>query len=160
MKHAVDQDAVTSFLAQKRVAIIGASNDPRGFGGAVYRLLRDRGHDVVPVNPNADMVAGDACYRDLRAVPGDVDAAILMVHRDRSAALVRECLDHGVQHIWLFQGIGGAGAVSDEAVLLCREAGASVVAGACPFMFVEPVTGAHRFHRALRTWRGVLRKAS
>jgi acyl-CoA synthetase (NDP forming) len=160
MKHTVDQNAVRSFLAQRRIAVIGASNDSRGFGGAVYRLLRDRAYDVVPVNPNADVVAGDTCYRDVKAVPGHVDAAILMVHRDRSAALVRECLDRGVQHIWLFQGVGGAGAVSDDAVELCREHGVSVVAGACPFMFLEPVTGAHRFHRALRRWRGALPKAS
>jgi hypothetical protein len=38
-------------------------------------------------------------------------------------------------------------AVSDEAVARCREAGVEVVAGACPFMFDEPVRGVHRLHR-------------
>jgi hypothetical protein len=41
----------------------------------------------------------------------------------------------------------GRGAVSDEAVARCREAGVEVVAGACPFMFDEPVRGVHRLHR-------------
>jgi acyl-CoA synthetase (NDP forming) len=159
-QHTVDQDAVQSFLAQRRIAVIGASNDPRGFGGTVYRLLRDNSYDVVAVNPNTDTVAGDVCYGDVAAIPGDVDAAILMVNRERSAALVRECLDRGVHHIWLFKGLGAPGSVSDEAVDLCGERGASVVAGACPFMFLEPVTGMHRLHRTVRRWRGTLPKAS
>jgi len=44
---------------------------------------------------------------------------------------------------------GGQGSVSDEALEFCRQKGIQVVPGHCPFMFLNPVHGVHRFHRFL-----------
>ena len=70
--------------------------------------------------------------------------------------MVHNCPAFQVDHIWLFKGIGGPGAVSDEAVELCRKAHVNVVEGACPLMFLEPVGVAHRVHRGLRHLNGSL----
>ena len=72
----------------------------------------------------------------------------------KATAVVQQCIECGVPRVWLFQGIGGAGAVSDDAVALCRTHGVEVVAGACPLMFLEPVGAAHRFHRFMRRLNG------
>ena len=50
--------------------------------------------------------------------------------------------------MWLHKGIGH-GSVSAEAVGLCRLQGVRLIEGACPFMFLDPVRGVHRFHRAV-----------
>jgi hypothetical protein len=48
------------------------------------------------------------------------------------------------------EGLGGRGAVSDEAVELCHRHDIAVIEGACPLMFLQPVGFAHRTHRAFR----------
>ena len=70
-----------------------------------------------------------------------------MVPADAAAGVVREAIDRGITRVWLHRG-GGQGAVSDEAVALCREHGVAVVDGACPLMFEAPVRGIHWVHRA------------
>lgn len=150
----IDTAGAEAFLSEKRLAVVGASDDPRNFGRSVYEELRTRGYDVAAVNRNATTVLGDVCYPSLASVPGPLDGVIVMVGRARAAAVVEECIEAGVPRVWLFKGIG-KGAVSDAAVELCQTHGISVVAGACPFMFLAPVTGIHRFHRAVKRLSGV-----
>lgn len=156
----IDNATVTAFLAQRRIAVVGASDDRASFGGTVYRALRDHGYDVVAVNPNARAVAGDPCYPDLGSVPAPVEGAIVMVNRANAPDVVQDCVEQRVPRVWLFKGLGGPGALSDEAVKLCEDYGIDVVAGACPLMFLEPVGLPHRVHRSIRRLNGSLQRAS
>lgn len=152
----IDPRTVESFLAGHRFAVVGASDDARSIGNSVYLALRDHGYDVVPVNPNASTVAGDACVPDLAAVDGQLDGAVIMVNAAAALDVVRQCVDRKIPRVWLFQGLGSPGARSDEAVALCETNGIEVVPGACPFMFLEPVGWFHRVHRAARRANGSL----
>lgn len=156
----IDQETATAFLTSGRLAVVGASDDQRNFGNAVYRALRDHDIETVAVNPRTDVVAGDPSYPDLASVPGTIDGVIVMVGRDKAADVVRACIDYGVRRVWLFRGLGGPGALSDEAVKLCHDHGVEVVAGACPFMFLEPVGWFHKTHRTMRRLNGSLARAS
>ena len=72
------KQAASEFLANRRIAVTGVSRDPKGHGAnVVYRRLKDRGYDVVAINPNADRVEGDECYPDLTSVPGGVQAVVI-----------------------------------------------------------------------------------
>ena len=53
--------AIQDFLAQTRIAVIGVSHDPREISRALFKELRTRGYDTVPVNPIARI-----CIRTLR----------------------------------------------------------------------------------------------
>jgi predicted CoA-binding protein len=58
------QSAASDFLAAKRIAVTGVSRSPQSHGSnVVYRYLRDRGHEVFAVNPNAPSWAstGSGC---------------------------------------------------------------------------------------------------
>lgn len=133
------------FLSSGRIAVVGASDDPKNFGRTIVEALLDAGVDTVAVHPTSLHVAGADCYRSVAAIPGAVAGAIIMVGRDHAAAVVEDCIDAGVGSIWLFKG-AGPGAVSDEAVRVCDQRGVPVVAGACPLMFLEPVKGVHLRH--------------
>ena len=135
---------VQDFLAQRRLAVVGVSSDPKGFGNTIHRELLAHGYDAVAVG------------RASPEIPDDVDGVIVMVDRESSADVVRQCVDRGISRIWLFQGIGGPGAVSDAAVALGRQHGATVIAGACPLMFLEPVGAFHKLHRGIRRLRHTL----
>jgi len=160
MTDRVDPTAVADLLSQRRLVVVGASRDPRKFGNTIYRSLRDHGYDVTAVNPAVSEIDGEVCYPHLAAVPGDIDAVIVMVNESKAADIVRACIDRGVQRVWLFKGLGAPGAVSDEALRLCEEHDIVVVPGACPLMFLEPVGWFHRIHRAARHAKGSLAKVS
>lgn len=144
------------FLAQRRIAVVGASDASGSFGRTIYTTLREKGYDVVAVHPHAETVAGDPAVADLASVPGELDGVIVMVNPAVAVDVVRSCAELGIPRVWLFKGIGGAGAVSDEAVELCRRHGISVIDGACPLMFLEPVGWFHRLHRRARRMNGSL----
>ncbi len=156
----ISTEVVTSFLAGRRLAVVGASDERANFGRTVYRELKEHGYDVVPVHPTAASVAGDPCFAELAAVPGPLDGVVVMVGGPRALGVVRACADLEIPRVWLFKGLGGPGAVSDEAVSLCREHGIEVVAGACPLMFLEPVGWFHRAHRGARHLNGSLTRSA
>ena len=62
---------------------------------------------------------------------------------------MREALAAGVRRLWFHRG-GGAGAVSDEALALCRAAGVAPVTGLCPYMALPDAGWFHRLHAFLR----------
>jgi uncharacterized protein len=156
---AVDPDVVADFLAQRRLAVVGASDEAGNFGRTIYGELRDHGYEVVAVHPTAATVMDDVAYRSLAEVPGTLDGVVVMVPKDAAVAVVREALDHAVPRIWLFKG-AGPGAASLEAIELARAGGATVVPGACPLMFLTPVAAIHRIHRGVRHLNGSLARSA
>lgn len=155
----IEPFAAREFLRGRRLAVVGASDDPGNFGRTICRELKNRGYDVAAVNPNAASVLGDTCYPDLASVPGSIDGVIVMVPRRLAAGVVAASIERGVARVWLFKGLG-AGSVSDDAVALCRAGGVEVIAGACPLMFLDPVGGIHKFHGVLRRLNGSVARAA
>jgi len=146
---------IDDFLAGKRIALVGASRDPKAFSNAVARELRGHGYDVIGVNRSADQEADEQSCRSVADLPPDIDRAIVMVAAAQSAQAVQECIDRGITRIWLHKGIGPS-AVSPEALALCREHGVAVVDGECPLMFASPLGWPHRVHRIERKLTGRL----
>jgi predicted CoA-binding protein len=136
-------EAAQEFLAQKRLAVAGVSRSRDQAANVIYRKLRDTGHEVYAVNPQAEEVEGDCCYPDLRSIPERVDGVVVVTPPQAVSAVVRECIELGVPRVWMHRSFG-PGSYSQEAERLAREAGITVIAGACPMMFCEPVDLGHR----------------
>lgn len=135
---------VNEFLAQHRIAVVGVSRRPSSHGAnTVYRRLRDRGYAVFAVNPRADVVEGDRAYPSLRSIPGGVDAVVIGTAPSRAEAIVRECDELGITHVWMHQGLQ-PGSVSQSAADYCRTRGISVIAGSCPLMYGATADFPHR----------------
>lgn len=157
--HTVDPAVATAMLAGPRLAVVGASSSSGNFGASILQQLRRRGVDAVAVHPTDTSLEGVETYPSLAEVPGPVDAAIVVVGAEQALDVVRECADLGIAKVWLFRGIGGVGAASEEAIELATRLGLEVVPGACPLMFLEPVGWVHRIHRSARRARGALAAA-
>jgi len=71
-------ETIEDFLAQKRIAMIGVSRNPKDFSSALFEELRKRGYDMVPVNPRVSAVLGQPCYARVQDIQPPVDAALLM----------------------------------------------------------------------------------
>lgn len=150
--------AAAEFLAQRRIAVTGVSRNAEGHGSnAVYGRLRDRGYDVVAVNPNADEVEGDPCFHDLASIPGGVDAVVIGTRPDHALGTMRECVELGISRVWMHRAFGD-GSVSQEATDHGREHGVLVIDGGCPLMFGDASDGFHRLMRPVCTWTGKVPK--
>jgi hypothetical protein len=138
-------ELASDFLAQERIAVVGVSRNPQATANAIYRALRAKGYHVFAVNPHAGELEGDRCWSDVATIDGGVDAALIVTPPDASAAAVRACAERGIRRVWLHRSLG-QGSRSDEAVRIGREAGLTVIPGACPMMFLP---GTDAFHRCL-----------
>ena len=148
------KDAATEFLAHRRVAVTGVSRTPQNHGSnVVYKRLRERGYEVFPVNPNAEEVEGDRCYRDVRSIPGGVDAVVIGTRPETAEETMRECADLGIKHVWMHRSFG-TGSVSDTATEYGREHGIAVIDGGCPCMFDPTADGGHKVMRLVFTLNG------
>lgn len=136
---------IDDFLAQKRLAIVGVSRDSKDFSRALFRDLRKRGYDVVPVNPGVAEVEGERCFARLQEVTPPVQGALVLTPAAKSEQVTRDCAEAGISRVWLHRG-AGTGAVSQEAVDFCRQHGMHLVAGHCPYMFLPETEFFHRFH--------------
>ncbi len=138
--------AIAAFLAGKRIVVAGVSRSGKAPANAIFRRLRDTGHDVVPVNPQAAEVEGRACFPDVRSVPGDIDGVMVVTHPSAAADVARGAIAQGARHIWFHRSFGD-GSVSEEALAACREGGVEPIIGGCPLMYCKPVDPFHRFFR-------------
>jgi len=110
------QDLVKEFMAQKRFAVVGATDNTEKYGYRIFKNLKDRGYEVYPVNPRVKEVEGVKCYPRLADIPVKVDVVDFIVPPAVTESIVRECKDLGLTRIWL-----QPGAESETAIAFCRE---------------------------------------
>jgi predicted CoA-binding protein len=141
------KEAADQFLANKRVAVTGVSRTPKTHGSnTVYRRLRERGYEAFAVNPNAQEVEGDRCYRDLKSIPGGVQAVVIGTRPEIAEDTMRECAELGIEHVWMHWGAGGS-SVSAAATEYGRQHGITVIDGGCPLMFGPTADLGHKIMR-------------
>ena len=136
---------IRDFLAQKRIAVVGVSHDPKDFSRTMLRSLRQHGYDAVAVNPTLASTDDAPCYTCLADVAPPVDGVLLMTSPAVTDRVVQECAQLHIPRVWMFRG-GGKGAVSPQAVEFCQDNGIAVVAGECPYMFLTGESWFHRLH--------------
>ncbi len=113
-EHVARSAGVRKILCPKRVAVIGASRDPRSVGGALFRNMIDEGFNgvVFPVNPKTDSVAGVLSYPTVLDIPGDIDLAVVVVPASSVMETVDQCAQKGIGSLVIISsGFGEAGEV-------------------------------------------------
>lgn len=109
------------FFNPKSIAVIGASREPGKVGYNVLRNLVEGGFtgELYPINPNADEILGLKCYGSIRAVPGNVDLAVITVPAKIVPSVVEDCGLKGVRGIIVIT--AGFGETGIEGMKLERE---------------------------------------
>jgi uncharacterized protein len=151
-------DLVKDFLAQKKIAVVGVSDQRETGCNAGYHRFKEAGYDVYAVNPRLTTFEGAPCYPDLKSIPDKPDAVFVLANPKITDLIVQQCVELGVKHVWMHcmmgtkPGVGGGStSVSPDAVRVCRENGIAVIPGTCPNQFLKP----DFFHALMRKmWRG------
>jgi predicted CoA-binding protein len=113
----------------RRIAVIGASDDPRRPSHDVFRHLLASGLECVPVNPNVTAVAGVPAYATLGeavADRGPVDIVDVFRRPEYCAGHAREAVAVGARCLWLQLGV-----VDTQAARIAYEGGLAVVMDRC-----------------------------
>jgi len=147
------RQTIDNFLAQKRIAMVGISRNPKDFSVALFEELCRRGYDMVPVNPNLREVAGRPCFAHVWDIQPPVEGALVMTSPAVTDEVVRDCAEAGINRIWMYSA-GGKGAVSSNAIAFCSGKGMEVVPGECPFMFLPKAGAIHGLHGFVRKITG------
>lgn len=142
---------IQQFLETKKMAVAGASRNPQKFGYQVCTLLKEKGYDLFPVNPNAEKIDELPSYSKISDLPEEVKHLLIVTPKKQTEKVVMEAIAHGIDQIWIQQ-------MSDtpEAIAIALESEVKLVTGQCIFMWVEPVKGVHKFHRSLKKLFGLL----
>jgi len=135
---------IARFLSLEKYAIAGVSRDPKKFGQVVFRDLRKKGMDVVPINPKADTIDGVKCYSSVSDLPADVRGLIFMTPKEETLAVAREAIAHGIKDLWVQQG-----AETKELIGDLEKEDVNLIYKQCIMMFWKP-DGIHSFHRFLK----------
>jgi len=120
------QDLIKEFMAQKRFAIVGATDNPEKYGHQIFKNLKSRGYEVYPVNPGLKELEGTRCYPSLADIPVKVDVVDFVVPPSVTEVILKECKRLGLNRIWL-----QPGSESETAIAFCRENDLKVVHDTC-----------------------------
>lgn len=102
-----------------RVMVIGASANPEKFGNKAVRAYLAQGHDVFPVNPTAEQIAGVKAYATVSDVPGPIDRATVYLPPHVGITLLDAlAARHDVKEVWL-----NPGSESNEIVTRAKQLG-------------------------------------
>ena len=123
------QNIIQDFLAQKRIAVVGASRNREKFGNKIYRALKARGYEVYPINPAASQIEGDEAYPSLSALPLAMDGVITITPPEQTEKVAQECVRLGIKQVWM-----QPGSESEEAINFLKEHGISTVHHVCMLM--------------------------
>jgi len=137
-----------SFWDHASFAVVGDSAR-RAFPKLTYRGLKKEGKTVYPVDPAGSTVEGDATYPDLTSLPAPVEAVVLEVPKDQTAAWVGKAADSGVKAVWMHQQTD-----TPEAIKLAEENHMELCHGTCAVMYVTPGFSFHSFHRFVQKLSG------
>ncbi len=119
-----DQARINAFLAGKRFAVVGASQDRTKYGNKVLRTYLQNNLTVFPVNPRADRIETLQAYPDLTSVPAAIDGISVITPPAVTEQVVEEAIGLGIRHLWI-----QPGAESQQAVASAESAGMAVISG-------------------------------
>ena len=119
-----------TLLYPQSVAVIGASRSPGKIGYEVLRNLIESGFkgEIVPINPNTEILLGRKCYPDLPAYGKQVDHSFIAVPVEHVKKAVASSIKAGVKAVVIigagYKEVGAEGAeLEKEITRMVKSAG-------------------------------------
>ena len=135
---------IDEFIAAEPIAMVGVSRNPKKFGFTAFRELKEKGMNILPVNPHAELIHGVKTFPDLKSLPESVKGLIIMTQKSQTAGLVRDAKEKGIKQIWIQQM-----SESKDAFKELEGSGINYISGQCILMHYKPHS-IHKFHGNLK----------
>ena len=122
-----ESEVIDALLAMKVWAVVGLGNNPDRAAFGVAKLLQDKGHQIIPVYPRAEVVHGEIGYKILSEIPVQVDVVDCFVNSSIVGKVVDEAIAIGAKAVWLQLDV-----IDESAVARAQAAGLLTVMNRCP----------------------------
>lgn len=113
-------------LKMKKIAVVGLSKDPGKPSHYVPKYMKEQGYRIIPVNPTAEEILGEKCYKSLSEVGESIDVVNIFRPSNEVMPIVREAIAKKAGAIWMQEGIK-----NEEAAGEARKHGLLVVMDRC-----------------------------
>ena len=127
------RSGLDALFTPRRVALVGASEQPGKTGELIWRGLADFPGEVVPVSRSAGTVGGRRAYPTLAEVPGEIDLAVIVVPAAAVPQVIRDAAAKGVPAAVVISGgfaeVGPQGARLQDEMMAAARAGGVRIAG-------------------------------
>lgn len=110
----------------KTIAVVGISNKPGRDSGRIALFLKERGYNVIGVNPVQKDFEGIKIYKKLTDIEQDIDIVDVFRNSNSIPDLIPDVLIKKPKVLWLQLGIR-----NDEAVKPAEEEGIQVIQDKC-----------------------------
>lgn len=139
---------INEFLESQPIALVGVSRNPKKFGYTAFKELKEKGMNLVPVNPEAVEIMGEKSYQNVKMLPSNVQGIIVLTKKEITASVIREAKEKGIKQIWIQQM-----AESKEALDELKGSDINFITGECILMHYKP-NGIHKFHGGIKKFFG------
>jgi len=132
----LSQNEIKSVLESYRtIAIVGLSRNSAKASYQVAKYMNSVGYHIIPVNPFADEILGEKCYKSLLEVPKTIDIVNVFRPSEELPSIVNEAIIiknivGSPMVIWMQLGI-----INENAARQAKEAGFTVIMDRC--MMIE-----------------------
>ncbi len=126
----MNDQTIRDVLTQtQRIALVGASDRTERASYGVMKYLLEQGYDVVPVSPKlaGQQLLGQTVYGTLAEIPGKIDMVDVFRNSEAAWGVAQEAIAIGAKTLWLQLGV-----INEQAAVLARDAGLTVVMDRCP----------------------------
>ena len=86
------KELIQKFLSSERIAVAGVSRNNKKFGYTVFKDLKTKGYNVIPVNPNLPDIDGEVCYSSVNDISGNVSALLTVIQPSQTENLLKNIL--------------------------------------------------------------------
>ncbi|MDR9380846.1 MAG: CoA-binding protein [Natronomonas sp.] len=99
-------DELREIFELETIAVVGCSATPHKQAHAIPKFMRDRGYEIIPINPYADEIFGVEPYDSLSDVEAEIDIVDIFRPSDEVAEIADEAIERDdVKVVWTQLGI-------------------------------------------------------
>ncbi len=89
----------------RTIAVVGCSKEEGKPSHDIPAYMQSVGFRIVPVNPNADMILGEKCYKNVKEIPFKVDLVDVFRPSNEALSVTMAAFEAGITRVWLQLGI-------------------------------------------------------
>ena len=97
----------------RRIAIVGLSRSTERPSNQVATYLKNKGYQVIPVNPAYPEILGGRSYASVSDIPSGVDLVVVFRRSQDIPDVARDVIQASPKYLWLQLGIRNDEAVAD-----------------------------------------------
>ena len=139
------REQINNFLSQKNITLIGVSRNPQDFTRNLFRDLKQKGYNVIPVNPYTKVIDGEICYPDIDSIKEKIDAVLIFTPTITIVNIVEDLIKKDIKNIWIHNSDNKSKTIKILVESL-KQRGINIIQGYCPYMFLPDAQFFHRLH--------------